>query len=222
MLNKDKRSLVLLLALGDGCLHYIKNKSGIYGGITIDHGIEQADYQAWKAKLLSYVFDKDVKVRTGHNGKSVQVSVCAKRLRAWRKFCYPGNKKNRANILPFIRHPELAIAVWLMDDGYSEHDKAALRIFTSSSDADTHEVILKWFKDHFDVSPSVKFQKVSAKNKTYPYLRFKYDDSIKIWKLVREFVLTFKSMKHKFRHIERIYQLRFLQPPLRDTKNISE
>ena len=75
MFNKDKRSLILLLALGDGCLHYIKNNGTIYGGLTIDHGIDQADYQKWKAQMLSEITGRDVKVRTGHKGKSIQVSV---------------------------------------------------------------------------------------------------------------------------------------------------
>lgn len=214
MLNKDKRSLCLLLAIGDGCLHYVKNKSGVYGAITIDHGLEQADYQAWKAKLLSQIFDKEVKVRTGHNGKSVQVSVCAKRLRAWRKFCYPNGKKDRSKILRFVRHPEMALAVWLMDDGYSQEGRSTLRIFTCSSNTEQHEYILKWFQINFNVTPRILFQKNSKTKKTYPFIKFDSNDSMIIWTKVRSFILTFKSMKHKFRSIESSYQLKCLQPPL--------
>jgi hypothetical protein len=58
MLNKDKRSFVLSLILGDGCLHYIRSNGRLYGGITINHGNQQADYNAWKAKLLSNIFNK--------------------------------------------------------------------------------------------------------------------------------------------------------------------
>lgn len=220
MINKDKRSLVLLLALGDGCLHYIKNNNSLYGGITIDHGIEQADYQSWKAKLLSEVFNKNVNMRNGHKGKSVQVSVCAKRLRAWRKFCYPNNKKSIPKILKFIRHPEMALAVWLMDDGYVEPSitnktlySASFRLFTCNQTEEQQKEIIEWFQKIFDVTPKVKTMFDKRTNKTYPFLKFTTKDSLKIWNIIREFALQFKSMQHKFRHIEQIFKSRCVQPP---------
>lgn len=207
MINKDKRSLLLSLILGDGCLHYIRNHGNLYGGLTIDHGLEQADYQSWKAKLLSDIFNKDVKVRTGHRGRSVQVSVSMKRFRAWRKFTYPNGKKSIPKILKFIRHPEFALAVWLMDDGYVEpsihNDKvygAAFRIFCCDQSPEELEFIMKWLKDNFDVDSKVRFQK--TRGKMYPFIKINAKDSLKIWKKIREFVLQFKSMKKKFRHAE--------------------
>ncbi len=222
MFNKDKRSLALLLVLGDGCLHYIKNNGKIYGGLTIDHGIDQADYQSWKAKLLSEIFNRDVRMRTGHKGKSVQVSICMKRLRAWRKFTYPNNKKSIPRLLKFIRHPELALAVWLMDDGYIESSLhklkngsvvnygAAIRIFSCDQNDQELLEIRKWLKDNFDIESKIRFQK--KKNIKYPFIKINQSDSLKIWDKLRTFILQFKSMKYKFRYIEQIYQSKFLQP----------
>lgn len=216
MINKDKRSLLLSLVLGDGCLHYIKNNGKIYGGITIDHGIEQADYQSWKAKLLSDIFNKEVKVRTGHKGKSVQVSVCLKRLRAWRKFTYPNNKKSIPHLLKFIRHPEFALSVWLMDDGYIDPSienkklySAALRIFSCDQTEQQLSDIQKWLKDNFEVDSKIRYQK--TKGKSYPFIKINSSDSLKIWEKIRDFVLQFKSMQYKFRHLEHIYQFRISQ-----------
>lgn len=218
MFNKDKRSLVLLLALADGCLHYTSNK--VSGSITIDHGIAQADYQKWKAELLSYVFDREVKVRTGHNGGSVQVSVSAKRLKAWRKFCYPNNKKSIPKILKFMRHPELALAVMFGDDGYVEPSLsdnkqniygASLRLFFCDQSEQELKFIQEWFNTNFNVETKVKFMKNNKKKKTYPYLAWTQKDSLVLWKIVRDFLLKFKSMQHKFRYIEHIYQVRILQ-----------
>lgn len=223
MLNKDKRSLLLSMILGDGCLHYIRNHGRLYGGITIDHGIEQADYVAWKANILSSIFERDVKVRPGHKGKSVQVSVCAKRLRSWRKFCYPNGKKDLTKVLRFITHPEFAVALWLMDDGYVEPSFSKLasgekklygarfRIFTCHETLDNHDKLVEWFKLHFNVVPSIKYQKDNRNNRSYPFLKFNQADSLVIWEKLREVILQIKSMRHKFRHIETTYNNRFLQ-----------
>lgn len=216
MLNKDKRSLLLCLVLGDGCLHYVRNGDKLYGGITIDHGIKQADYQAWKAQLLSFVFSKSVKVRTGHKGNSVQVSVTMKRLRAWRKFTYPNNKKSIPRILRFIRHPELAISILLMDDGYVERSasekklySACFRIYLCDQTPEELKEFSVWIKANFDVETKVAYQK--TRGKSYPFLKLTQTDSLKLWQKIRDFVLQFKSMRYKFRYIESIYQHKFLQ-----------
>lgn len=216
MLNKDKRSLLLSLALGDGCLHYIRNAGKLYGGLTIDHGIAQSDYQSWKAKLLSSIFEKEVKMRTGHKGKSVQVSVCLKRIRAWRKFTYPNNKKSIPKILNFVRHPEFALSVWLMDDGYVEpgmYNKKltsiTLRLFVCDQNEQELKLIQEWLKTNFDIESRVLYQ--NSKGKKYPFIKINQSDSLKVWGKIRDFALQFKSMKHKFRYIEQIYQLQFLK-----------
>lgn len=227
MLNKDKRSLILSLILGDGCLHLDSKK--LSGYITLDHGIKQADYIAWKANLVSNIVGKSIKLRQGHNGNSIQFSVVWKRIKAWRKFCYPNGKKDLTKILPFIRHPEFAVAVWLMDDGYVEPSISKLvtgekknygarfRIFTYSQTISNHEMFIKWFQDHFNVTPKIKQHKSSTNGHIYPLLKFSQEDSLKIWSTIREHVLQFKSMQYKFRYIEEIYQLKILQHQVKDS-----
>jgi len=223
MLNKDKRSLILSMVLGDGCLHYIKNAGSVYGGLSIDHGTSQADYVAWKAQIVSSITGRNVKVRQGHKGKSVQFQVCWKRLRAWRKFTYPNGKKEIIKILPFLKHPEFAAAVWLMDDGYVETSgfqmihgvkttkSARFRIFTYSESISDYDVLIKWFETQLGVKPKVRFMNDKRTSKTYPFLAFTEKDSLKIWHTIRDTVLGLKSMQHKFRYIEQVYQFRILQ-----------
>jgi hypothetical protein len=223
MLNKDKRSLCLLLILGDGCLHYHRQDGKIYGGITIDHGLEQADYQSWKAKLLSKIFEKEVRMRQGHKGKSIQVSICKKSMRSWRRFIYRNNKKEIQRILPFIKHPELALAVWLMDDGYVEPSTSKLadgrkvnygarfRIFTNSQDWENQLYIKQWLDSTFGTDVKIKTYYDKKYKKDYHYIKYNQADSLKIWETIRPFVLQFKSMRYKFRHIEQIYQNRVSQ-----------
>lgn len=223
MLNKDKRSLLLSLILGDGCLHTVHRGNKSYGTLIIGHGIAQADYQKWKAELLSNCFDKQIKVRTSHQGSVVQISVGNNTFKAWRKFVYRNNKKDLSLILPFIRHPELALAIWLMDDGYvdacvekrkngeNKAYSAKFRIYTCDQSEETQHKLIAWFKQNFDVNLKIRFQKSTKRNKSYPFLVFTADDTIKVWKQIRQFVLQFKSMQYKFRHAESAYQRRMAQ-----------
>jgi len=219
MTNKEKRSLLLSMILGDGCLHNTSNNNS--GAITVDHGIEQSDYITWKSQIVSKLVNREVKVRTGHKGKSVQFSVCFKKFKAWRKFCYPNGKKSIERILPFIKHPEFAVAIWLMDDGYVEPSYSKLadgskvnygarfRIFTCDKPVKDQDFIINWFKTNLDVNPKIKYQK--KKDKEYPFLKFTQEDSLKIWEKIRDTVLKIKSMRTKFKHIEDIYQKKLLQ-----------
>lgn len=221
MNNKDKRSLLLSMVLGDGCLHNTSNNSS--GAITVDHGIEQTDYVTWKAQIVSNLTGRDVKIRTGHRGKSVQFSVCFKKFKAWRKFCYPNGKKALNRILPFIQHPEFALMIWLCDDGYVEPSinkningekicgGARFRIFTESQPIEDHEYFINWFKTNLGVTPKIHLYNCSKRKKQFPFLKFTQADSLVIWEKIREQVLAIKSMKYKFRYIEEIYQKKLSQ-----------
>lgn len=221
MKNRDKRSLLLSMLLGDGCLHLTSNRRS--GSITIDHGLEQSDYITWKAKIVSELTGRDVKIRTGHKGKSVQFSVTFKKFQAWRKFCYPNDKKALNRILPFIHHPEFAIAIWLMDDGYVEPSISKLadgskknygarfRIFTESQPIQDHDSFINWFEKNLGVKPKISYYTCKKRNKKLPFLKFTQEDSLKIWKTIREVVLGLKSMRYKFRYIEDVYQYKLLQ-----------
>lgn len=211
----------MCLAMGDGCLHYIRNAGKLYGGLTIGHCKEQADILKWKASLLSKIFNRTVNVRPQSNG-ALQVSVCVKRLRSWRKWCYPNNSKDLSRMLRFVEHPEMALAMLLIDDGYIEPSISKIksgkklyggrvRIYLCSESIESLDKIRLWFSDNFNVNVKFGSQKSSKRNKHYPYLKFGQADSLKLWEYVREFILQFKSMRYKFRYIETIYQQRLLQ-----------
>lgn len=221
MINKDKRSLFLCTLIGDGCLH-VDNRG--YGRFNLDHGIKQSDYQTWKAQLLSNIFSKEVKLYTGHKGKSIQIQMCMKRFRAWYRIFYKNKIKDIPKVLKFIRHPEMALTLWLMDDGYVEPSFSKLasgekklygsrfRIFPCDQSENQLNDIIKWLNENFKVEAKIKYQWSKKQNKHYPFLKLNQKDSLIVWKLIRNFVLRFKSMKHKFRYIESTYQSKNLQP----------
>jgi hypothetical protein len=220
MLNRDKRSKVLSMCFGDGCLHYIRSGGKLFGGLTIDHGLDQTDYITWKAQILREITGREINVRQGHRNKSVQISVCMKRFRCWRKHIYLNGKKDISRMLSFITDPNFLLAVWFMDDGYvapnifnGKISSIALRLYTCSETEETHKLIIQWFKDTFNVEPRIKYIKRSEIKKD-PYLQFSLNDSFKLWVLMKDLVLQFPSMQFKFRHANNLYTSRFLQPPL--------
>jgi hypothetical protein len=219
--RREKRDLVLSMCLGDGCLAYTSNRRS--ASITIGHGLKQTDYLEFKAGFLAKAFEQNVKVRTQGRGAAVQLALAKKRFKAWRKFIYKNNKKDVSRILPFIINKPRALAFWLMDDGYVESSVSKLstgekvnygarfRIFTCDQTIQTHDYIVDWFYKEFDVTIKIKHQFSKQQNKSYPFIKFSQEDSLKLWSQIRDFVLTLDSMKIKFKYIEQIYQKKLSQ-----------
>lgn len=214
--------MLLSLAIGDGCLHYNRSNGKTYGSITIAHSTHQADYIAWKAKLVGSILGRNINLRKVDNSNgfksknpqgAIQFSACWIRFKAWRKFIYPNGNKDKSKILRFINNPEFLMSVWLMDDGYVEGkiDKkynkchsASLRIFISDQRNESCVEIQKWIKDKFGFETILKMQRQGEKE--YPFLKINAKDSLIVWEKIRQFVLQFKSMQHKFRFLEIRYQ----------------
>lgn len=223
MLNKDKRNIVFSLLLGDGSIGVYKTDSYKTGRMTIDHGLEQADYQSWKAKVLGEVFNSDIKMRTGHNGKSVQIMARNKKLKVYHKFTYPNNRKSLPKVLKWINNPMFALAVWLMDDGYCEPSFSKLadgskknygarfRIFTATQTDQEMIEIKQWLDTNIGINCKIVKHFDSKQKKHYPLIKINGADTLKIWEQIRQFVLQFKSMQYKFRHVEQIYQSKITQ-----------
>lgn len=224
--------MLLSLAIGDGCLHYNRSNGKTYGSLTIAHSEHQADYIAWKANLVGSILGRNINLRKTSNKRGflsknektmIQFSACWIRFKAWRKFIYPNGKKDKSKILRFINNPEFLMSIWLMDDGYVEGkiDKkygkcynANLRIFLSDQSEDQCKIIQDWISKSFGFETKLKFQKHNGK--LYPFLKINSKDSIKLWDKIREFVLQFKSMQHKFRFLEirHKYKKSLAQPPI--------
>lgn len=235
MLNKDKRSIILSMVLGDGCIgtadnHY-KGKTYPSGKITIKHGAKQQDYLNWKAEILSATVEKQIKV---HPTKSYvkaldksydqfQLSWSYKPLRSWKKIFYNNNTKRIPKILKFIRHDSFAAAVWLMDDGSCTKTKkkngtivfTGLILYICDQFREDCEEILKWWNTTFKVNGKLKWQKQKYKGviKEFPKIYFSNLDSLKIWEQIRPFVMQIPSMVDKFQSVENRRNRRDLAQP---------
>lgn len=207
------------MLLGDGCLS--KNKNNVY--FSIIHGQQQKDYIEWKRQLFEQVTKSEVKLLMSYvkcQGKTFErykFQKGMKRFRTWRKFFYPNDKKDASKIIKYIRHPELAMAIWLMDDGTVNYNKknrsTSLRIHTDSETITSVENLIVWINSAFNVNAKIYMRKYGSKHnfKQHPTIRFNTNDMLKIWSVVRELCLKFKSMQHKFRNLETLYQNRLLQ-----------
>lgn len=222
-LNKNKRDLVLSMVLGDGSLTYYTNYLGNkHYYLTVTHADKQRDFLEWKARELSSIFDKEIKV---HNNQSFVKKLNKRypqglfrfgnrRFRAWRKMFYNGSSKDIAKISKFIKNQKLACTIWLMDDGTcqtgpnkSQPGKrgfVGFVLYLGKQTQQDAEAAQKLFKEAFGVVGRIKWQthKYEGKEIQYPQLSFNVMDSLIIWNSIRDFVLQFDSMKHKFRYAE--------------------
>lgn len=235
--NKDKRSIVLAATLGDGSLFYtnLRQRLGT-GGFCIKHGHKQLDYLTFKRDLIQHVVGRKINVLPAKSYVKAlnktydqyRIFFQMKRFKAWRKFCYPANKKSLKKILPFVKHNEIALALWFMDDGtVMKGSRAGTNNFRTASglilylgDVINDDVFFaqKWFEDNFGLKPKIKWQKMTYKGeeKCYPQLNFNVIDALIIWQIIGSTVNKIPSMKHKFHGLnERSLRSDLLQPQTR-------
>jgi len=240
MLNVEKRSVLLTMLLGDGCLYRSspsqRNKTGY---ITVKHGWKQKDYLQWKAQLVSEAIERPVNIRStssyvkAYDKRYEQwCFLCSLvRMRAWRRLLYPNNKKSIQRILHFIKDIKLAACIWLCDDGtvqtapidrkHRQNGKVGSGMILymgnqTQSDADAAQL---WFQTHFNVWPRIKWQKYKYKGeiKEYVQLNFTVQDALVIWANIRRHLIPIESMWNKFICLEeRFNRADLLQPQMRD------
>ena len=135
------------------------------------------------------------------------------------KFLYRNNNgKNErvcSKFLQRLNHP-MCLAIWFMDDGSccgnKSYNSKGEKYFTSYSfylatnqfNYSDHELMVKWFKQEFDIDCKIYKQIYSNPNhcgygRIEYRLRFNASNSKKIWQLINPYVIQFDSMKYKFR-----------------------
>lgn len=239
ILNKDKRSIVLSMILGDGSIAWSKNYNSSTGYLEMKHSAAQADWLVWKTQRLEEVFEKPITIHQSGSYvdtykkvyPQVRSKLGMKRFRSWRKIFYKNNKKNLAPILQFIQNPTFAMMIWLGDDGgirtqrikskdpQSERKFDGFNIYTCDQYLEDIEKCKEWINLHFNVKCKTYIHRTKWKGqlKEYPIVKINKTDSIKIWSVIRETLLSIPSMAHKFRSAEQYYQELLLQTPARIT-----
>ncbi len=124
-MNKNDRSLLLGMLLGDGCLktkRHLKQdgSESVYYEYVLCHSIKQQDYLEHKLNLFHKIMGgkkPSVSYEKSKLGESVRFSRCHKSFRLLHKYLYSNNNKKffTDRVLNYLT-PE-AIAIWYMDDG---------------------------------------------------------------------------------------------------------
>lgn len=220
MQNKQvtNKQIITALLIGDGTLQW-RPQSSHYRIATISSKVYYEDYHMWKHQLLVSVFGDKVRICEDKRAKPLLHSWYSNKSKVepYYKFLYKNvNGVNKKQIKPFLQrlnHP-MCLAIWFMDDGCCAIKKSKrkdgscklsfnLELCTHQFDFNDHEYMVAWFKREFNLTPRI--YKQTYRYKGYDESRDQYrlcfstQESIILYKLLREYIEPLKSMRHKFR-----------------------
>ena len=194
-LTRDRKSALLGVALGGGCLYETKNKARI----RLTHGEKQLEYLQDTIKLLNIFTDKLHKVPSGYNSNKNVFQIISQSSIEIRELCdklYINRTKTIYNVFDDL--DEIALAFWIMDDGHIDFyynkdgtQKFYYGIATCCFTEQEHDFMIKKFKERFDLDCIKKFDK---RTKVWS-IHFNNENSEKLAKMIAPYVL--KSMEYK-------------------------
>lgn len=191
-----QQGLIVGTLLGDGSLERRWKNTRL----RIDHTIAQREYVLWKYDALQDVATRKPTLlcerdkRSGKIGVRLYFSTKAMlELNQYYDLFYPDGKKRIGDwVLRYCTHP-IALAVWLMDDGYKRNDCDAIRLSTDSFSFEEHLILQKLFKKNFNIESRLH----KKKNAYNIYIPKKEMEKMRL--LLDPYVIT--SMKYKLRPV---------------------
>lgn len=181
--RKEKRSILMAMVMGDGCL----KKNNV---LSITHCARQKDYLIFKAKLLAEVLEINVpKVyQTEHEYESWRFNKGHKLFRIYRNWIYKNDVKTFN--LDWLRYitPQ-GLAIWYMDDGSLIAKKRngkihAFELYISTYlSKEENQVLIDWLFDTYQI----KFNQNQNKGKYR--LRCSTQEARKFVELVKPFIV---------------------------------
>lgn len=184
-MNRNKRAVLVGLALGDGYVQVRKRLNrGKYpytaSSINISHSPQQRAYCEWKAKRLSWALDgRKVNVHRydgvgpGKRYSEYRIGVSHTYFKQIRGWLYPGGKKTITPRILEMLSPE-AIAIWYMDDGHARRNvssdgfvsSVASEIATMCSEEEV-EAIQHYFMMTYGIEFRKRYDKRFSSDKAY-------------------------------------------------------
>lgn len=198
-MNRNKKSLLIALSIGDGHIESRKDKrcNHVQNSISFIHCEKQKEYIEYKALLIQKIFGgKKPNVTKVNNSGYVgyRMMKTDKYFRILYKLLYPNGKKYITRKCLDYLTPK-GIAIWYMDDGNLSKKKRngkvhsyELFLNTFVSDEETQTII-----DYFEEKWNIKFAKV--KNNNGYRLRCGTIEARKFIKIIDRYVIS--SMKYK-------------------------
>lgn len=186
--NKEKRAILLGLAIGDGNIYCNKKRAGI----TIRHCDTQLDYLKYKVSILEDIYKTPIKIIRVQNGNQISKGDC-KHFRIYRKWLYPNGIKTISRVLKFLTIQ--SIALWYMDDGSLTAKKRKGKIHSyeltlnTYVDKEENQKIIDWFLSNYNI----RFTQTKGKGKYR--LRMGTIEARKFCSLIKPYVIP--SMEYK-------------------------
>ena len=190
-LTQRQREFIVGTMLGDGFLACIGKKGSVR--LTMTHCEKQLDYLLWKKEIMSnYVnmVQGPYTEKTRNSTRWSWASINLNDFKFFHKLFYENNKKIIREEVGHYLTP-LGMAVWFMDDGWKNHSN--LRISSEGFTKLENETLSRIIKLNFDIN--CKVAEYTRHNKKYCYLSFNKENSIKLTKLIKPYVIDLMSYK---------------------------
>ena len=188
--NKEKRAILLGMAIGNGYISDYKNKFRL----IIRHGKSQKEYLEYKKILLEDIFGRNISEIEVQNG--IQISIQNNKLfRIYRKWLYVRREKKVSRVLKYLNIQ--SIALWYMDDGSLTAKKIRNKIhgyeltLNTYVDREENQKIIDWFLNKY----SIRFTQTKGKGKYR--LRMGTKEARKFIELIKDYIHP--SMLYKIR-----------------------
>lgn len=200
-LNKEQKSLLIALLLGDGTIssNYV---------FKLSHSEEQREFLEWKVKLASKVGFKlngikEYISKCGYNvGKNVLYSQFSinPTIKALRRTVYIPKKTISRKLLNWLN--PLGLAIWFMDDGCININNSKQRSsiqhtikIATCVELNIANIIINYFSEVWNI----KFRLFNEGKNTYSIASSTEEDCYNFVNLIKPYIIQVPSMLYKIR-----------------------
>lgn len=186
--NNKQKEFIIGTMLGDGHL----SCNGTAPRLNIIHSIKQMDYFFWKKEIMGNFINncQIYKEKTRNSTRISSTSIVHNEFSFYYKLFYDNKKKIiKDELINYIT--PMAMAVWVMDDGWKNYSN--IRISSESFTKIENEKLQYMIKINFNIY--CKVAEYNRNNKKYYYLSFNKENSILLTKLIEPYFE--ESMKYK-------------------------
>lgn len=175
VLTEIEEQVVLGSILGDGCIE-VNNRERGYYRLSIKHGEAQREYVWYKYHLLKRISKEPIekfkpdKREKFKGGNSVNLRTTTNEVfKEYRERWYP-NEKKEVNQEDLLKLSNLGLAIWIMDDGYS--DGSGLMLSTDCFNNNSIELLVDFFSKNCIKTTVQKGNRIRIRKESMELLRY--------------------------------------------------
>ncbi|MEK6908789.1 MAG: LAGLIDADG endonuclease [Nanoarchaeota archaeon] len=190
LLTQEEHDLVLGSLLGDASVRQ-REKNSCF---RFTHSTKQRLYAQWKHDILkNFKISEFREVKRKVKDHIIEAMDFATNTHPafnyYRNLFYKNGRKIITQEILDQLNPS-SLAVWVCDDGSYSRTQGYIILCTNAYSLEEHNLMKKFFNNKFGLDPTIGFR-----DGKYYYLRFKQDDTKKLVKIIKPYLLS--SMKYK-------------------------